>query len=195
MRYYPKDNSFFPGGVVSEEMASVKAPVHPRGLPQVLFIEDEERFLREAQMTPEEAALEMRQAFDHLRIIREQFAARKEQLQEKIPLQQKSLDVVRHLQARAEEEQDTHLRFELSGGVFAKVGEKREFFFFFSSFSLLTDPSTTQGARAALGKGCAVAGCQCDAGVLAGGGGPVPLQIHCGLQGIACHYRGGCTAH
>lgn len=119
-------------------MATAKAPAHPRGLPQVLFIEDEDTFLRETQLTPEEAALEvpapqppagwltltrcnptqMRQAFEQLRMIRDNLAARKEALLEKIPEHDKALQIVRHLRDATD---DTHVRFELTGGIYSKA--------------------------------------------------------------------------
>lgn len=93
-------------------------PKHPRGLPSVLFIEDEETFLKETNLTPEEAALEMRKAYEQLRNLRDSLAARKEMLESKVPEHDKALAMVRHL-ARAEE--PVHTRFELVGGVYAKA--------------------------------------------------------------------------
>lgn len=46
---------------MSGSQQSVKP--HPRHLPVVRFVEDEEAFLKESEMTPEEAALEMRRYF------------------------------------------------------------------------------------------------------------------------------------
>jgi hypothetical protein len=87
---------------------------HPRNLPQVLFIEDEETFLRTTGLSPEEAALEMRQAFEQLRLIRDSLMGRKESLLEKLPEHERTLQMVHHL-AKAQE--DTHMRFELTGGM------------------------------------------------------------------------------
>ena len=60
-------------------MSQVVAP-HPRGLPSVLFIEDEQAFLDKTGMTEEQAALEMRSAFQSLRQLSEQLLARREAL-------------------------------------------------------------------------------------------------------------------
>lgn len=94
---------------------------HPRGLPKVLFIHDEDSFLRESQMTPEQAALEMRDAFQQLRLIRDQLQSRKDSLLDKIPEHERALQIIHHLQKQQNLNESTHLRFELLNNVYAKA--------------------------------------------------------------------------
>ncbi len=61
---------------------------------------------------------QMRQAFEQLRIIRDNLAARKEALLEKIPEHEKALQIVQHLRDATT---DTHVRFELTGGIYSKA--------------------------------------------------------------------------
>lgn len=80
---------------------------HPRGLPSVLFIEDEEAFLAKTGLSEEEAALEMRAAFQQLRQLSEALALRREGLLQKIPDTEKNLATLRLLKLRNEEQKDT----------------------------------------------------------------------------------------
>lgn len=101
-------------------MAQVIAP-HPRGLPSVRFLEDEEAFLRETGLSEEEAALEMRQAFQQLQQLSESFGGRRAALEDKLPETEKNLAMVRHLRRQQEGDKDTVAQFELIGGVYAKA--------------------------------------------------------------------------
>ncbi len=83
---------------------------HPRGLPTVLFIEDEEAFLGKTGLSEEQAALEMRAAFQQLRQLSESLAMRREALEQKLPDTQKNLAVLRALATRKQQNKETLLQ-------------------------------------------------------------------------------------
>ena len=101
-------------------MAQVIAP-HPRNLPTVLFIEDEEAFLHKTGMSEEQAALEMRGAFQQLRQLSESLAARREALEESLPKTEANLAMVRLLQRQRQAGAETAAHYELIGGVYARA--------------------------------------------------------------------------
>jgi prefoldin subunit 5 len=101
-------------------MAQVIAP-HPRNLPTVLFIEDEEAFLQKTGMTEEQAALEMRSAFQRLRQLSESLAARRESLEETLPKTAANKAMVQLLVAQHAKGADTRTQYELIGGVYARA--------------------------------------------------------------------------
>lgn len=83
---------------------------HPRGLPSVLFIEDEEAFLQKTGLTEEQAALEMRSAFQQLRQLSESLAARREALEQKLPDTDKNLAMVQLLKRQKDDGKDTRVQ-------------------------------------------------------------------------------------
>ena len=82
-------------------MSQEVAP-HPRGLPCVLFIEDEEAFLVKTGLSEEEAALEMRGAFQQLQQLAGGLRAKRGTLERSLPATRKTLLMVRTLQARSQ---------------------------------------------------------------------------------------------
>ncbi len=101
-------------------MAQTIVP-HPRGLPTVLFIEDEDAFLLKSGMTEEQAALEMRMAYQQLQQLSNAHTARKEALEDKLPETEKNLAMVRLLKKQKHAGADVHAQYELIGGVYARA--------------------------------------------------------------------------
>ena len=101
-----------------EEKKAVETDPTKRGLPTVLFIEDEESFLKKTGLTEEAAALEMRQAFTQLRSLKDQFLQRKDLFEEKLPENEKSLSMIRQLK---KQKSDLSVQYELTNGIFAKA--------------------------------------------------------------------------
>jgi prefoldin alpha subunit len=94
------------------------APPHPRGLPSVLFIEDEEAFLVKTGFTEEAAALEMRAAFQQLQSMASNLRGKRTSLESKLPETSKALAMVAQLKTKRQKKETARVTYELIGGVY-----------------------------------------------------------------------------
>jgi prefoldin subunit 5 len=85
----------------------------------VLFIEDEEAFLVKTGFTEEEAALEMRAAFQQLQTMVANLRGKKSNLESKLPETDKALAMVAQLQKKREKDESARVTYELIGGVYS----------------------------------------------------------------------------
>jgi len=92
------------------------------GIPEALFIEDVEKFMKEQGTTSVEGILKkLDENYQKYKLMETNLAQKKRRLKSQIPDLQSTLDIVKHMHSRKEATEAVQTRFLLSGALYAKA--------------------------------------------------------------------------
>jgi len=92
------------------------------GIPEALFIEDVEKFMKEQGTTSVEGILrKLDENYQKYKLMETNLAQKKRRLKTQIPDLKSTLDTVKHMHSRKEETEAVQTRFLLSGALYAKA--------------------------------------------------------------------------
>jgi len=92
------------------------------GIPEALFIEDVEKFMKEQGTTSVEGILKkLDENYQKYKLMETNLAQKKRRLKSQIPDLQSTLDIVKHMHSRKEATEPVQTRFLLSGALYAKA--------------------------------------------------------------------------
>jgi len=92
------------------------------GIPEALFIEDVEKFMKEQGTTSVEGILrKLDENYQKYKLMETNLAQKKRRLKSQIPDLKSTLDTVKHMHSRKDETEAVTTRFLLSGALYAKA--------------------------------------------------------------------------
>jgi len=92
------------------------------GIPEALFIEDVDKFMKEQGTTSVEGILrKLDENYQKYKMMETSLAQKKRRLKQQIPDLKSTLDIVKHMHSRKEETESIQTKFLLSGALYAKA--------------------------------------------------------------------------
>jgi len=92
------------------------------GIPEALFIEDVDKFMKEQGTTSVDGILKkLDENYQKYKLLESNLAQKKKRLKQQIPDLKSTLDIVKHMHSRKDETKSMQTKFLLSGALYAKA--------------------------------------------------------------------------